>query len=142
MPTEADALKTPLRVALLLTAFFLAACSEDDEPSDETPDGALKLFIRAMRVGDRENAYRLLAPDTQRQLQGLASQASQQIGRTVEPAEMLAVERFALRWQLSGMSVRASGDRATVIVQGSGDTERAEVETVRVDNRWRVALPI
>ena len=41
--------------------FGLAAACSDDTPTDETPDGALTLFLQKMKRRDRKGAYDLLA---------------------------------------------------------------------------------
>lgn len=128
----------PHLIALLL---LLPACPGRDV-TDDTPDGAVRLLLDHMRYRDRDRAYALLAPETQRELERRARQASEEAGRDIPPAEMLAVERFVLRWDLGRMSTDIDGDRATVVVSGSEEGQRAEVRCVRVDRHWRVILPL
>jgi len=125
----------------LIALLLLSACPGHG-PTDATPEGAVEQLLTAMRFRDREEAYGLLAPETQRELQRRAREATEQAGRTIEPREMLAAERFLLRWELGRMTSEVSGDDATVTVTGAQEGQRAEVRTKRVDGHWRVILPL
>jgi hypothetical protein len=126
--------------AALCWCLPLAGCP-GDRPEASQPEGALSLFLQAMRTGDRERAYALLAPTTQEELTQRAQQATREGGRTIEPAEMLAVERFVQRWEPQEMTSRVEGTRAVVTVRGP-DEQRAEVTLVKVEAQWRVLLPL
>ena len=132
--------------ALLLVA--AAACS--DAPTDETPSGALRLFLSAMDRSEWDEealreAYDLLSPDARRALEERAHMASTLSGRTFEPWEMLVQGRFRLRFaprRGGGMVERIDGERAIVVVNGSRGGERAEVPMVEEEGRWRVDLDV
>lgn len=130
------------RPVLTLTLLLLLPACPGRGPTDDTPEGAVSLFLEAMRFQERGDGYRLLAPATRRELEARARAASEESGQTVAPETMLAVERFALRWELGRMSSSIDGDRATVTVTGSEEGQRAEVEAVRVGGHWRVVLPL
>ena len=132
-------------MALLLS---LLACT--DTPTDETPSGALRLFLEAMDKSDwdaeaRKDAYDLLSRRAREGLAERARMANTLSGRSFEPWEMLAQGRFRLRFaprRQGGMVERIDGDRATVVVTGSRDGERAEVPLVREAEAWRVDLDL
>lgn len=132
-------------LALLATVISLApiitACSNRG-PTDESPEGALQLFLSAMRSRDRAAAYELLAPASQQVLRQRAEQATEQGGRDFDPADMLAVERFVMRWDVRDTEASIRGEEATVTVTGESEAQRAEVELRNVDGHWRVLLPI
>lgn len=135
-------------VFFYVAGLLLLGCS--DAPTDETPSGALRLFLEAMDRSDwdREalrDAYALLSPDARRGLEERAHTANTLSGRAFEPWEMLAQGRFRLRFaprSRDGMVERIEGDRAVVVVTGDRDGERAEVPMVREDGRWRIALEL
>jgi hypothetical protein len=121
------------------------ACS--DEPSDDTPAGALTLFLEAMEKSDwdasaRRDAYELLCSDARTALDERAERANALSRREFEPWEMLAQGRFRLRFAPAETEVRQDGDEATVTVLGRREGERADVPMVREDGHWRVQLVI
>jgi hypothetical protein len=130
-----------LVLSLAMSATLVLGCSNRG-PTDDTPEGALRLFIDAMRMRDRAAAYALLAPASQQELQSRAQTATKQGGRSFAPDEMLVAERFVLRWEIARMEEDIQGNRATVTVTGAETSQSAEVELQRVDGRWRVILPI
>ena len=129
------------QVAAAVIALLTSGCP-GDRPTDETPDGALRLFLEAMDQGDRNGAYELLAPETRHELERRAAEASRQAHHQLEPAEMIAVERYAVRWEISRLTPAEHGDRAVVTVTRSEESQRAEVELRREDGHWRVILPL
>jgi hypothetical protein len=123
---------------------LLAACSS--EPTDETPRGALRLFLSAMERSDYDDgalfeAYELLDSQARADLDARASSANALPGRDREPWQMLAQGRFQLRFQpRPDFEEVVDGDRATVIVRGYREGERADVPMVREGDHWRVVL--
>lgn len=140
------------RVFRFLTVIVLAiaafGCAR--VPTDETPDGAVELFLEAMgRASDdpsaRRRAFELLAPESQRRIAERARLASSLGSRRFEPWEMIAEGRYRLRFrprEVGGFTARVSGDRAIVVVRGEQSAERAEVPLVRSNGRWRIFLSI
>lgn len=124
----------------------LAWSCAGEGPTDDTPDGALQLFLDSVnptkREFDRELAYKLLAPDTQRELTKRAALASKQGKRTFEPQDMLVIERYVQRWQIKRMESDVQGDRAKVTAHGDEASQTAIVDLERVDGHWRVVLPL
>lgn len=143
--------RTPMRgfVRLLcLVSLLAAACSST--PSDETPSGALEMFLDAMLRSDWDQdalkeAYGLLSSDARDALRDRAEMANALSGRDFEPWQMLVQGRFRLRFaprQEGGMAERIDGERAVVVVTGERDGERAEVPMVLEDGAWRVDLQV
>ena len=131
------------RVATALFLVVLGACGS--EPTDETPTGALTLFLEAMEKSDwdetaRADAYALLSPEARTALEARAEQANSLSHREFEPWEMLAQGRFRLRFTPASTEVRIDGDQATVTVLGRREGERADVPMVREGDAWRVHL--
>ncbi len=138
-----------LVAASVLAGVAAPACSSS--PSDETPSGALRLFLEAMdrSASDSsalEEAYALLDRRARAQLAERARMASALGGgRDFEPWEMLVPGRFRLRFapaRRKAMRDRIDGNRATVTVLGAAAGERAEVPMVREGKHWRVALEL
>lgn len=132
----------PAWLAVLGLVSTLAAGCPGGRPTDETPEGALTLFLEAMIQGNGPRAVELLDPDAQRGLAERAAEASRQAGRTLEPADVLAVERFVTNWEIARMTTEETGDSAVVTATGSVEGQRAEVRMRRVEGRWRVVLPL
>jgi hypothetical protein len=134
-------------VGLVLCGLLLAlpGCRRDPQA---TPEGALTAWVSAMNasrsdLSARRRAYDLLAEPARTSLTERAARASQLSGREIEPWEMLAPGRFAMRFPLDPERLRArvKGDRAVVVAHGHGD-DRAEVPMVRENGQWRVDLEL
>ncbi len=117
-------------------------------PEETTPEGAFALLMSAMcpssqgAYRSRSRAFELLAPETQAALTERAVEASRQAGRTIEPAQMLAVERCVPNWESRTVEVVINGDRATLTVAGPEEGETSRVEAVSVEGRWRIVMPL
>lgn len=134
----------PTVIALMAVVAVLLGCS--DEPTDETPEGSLVLFLEAMERSQHtssalHHAYELLSAGSQDQLRERAENAGSP-GHTIEPWQMLVRGRFRVRldWRRSGaLSTRLEGEEATVTVTGRDGTQ-ANVPMVREHGHWRIAL--
>jgi hypothetical protein len=136
-------------VTSLLAVALATACSP--APPDETPTGALRLFLRAMeRTGTDpaalEEAYALLDVRARQALEQRARDASALAnGREFAPWEMLAQGRYRVRFgyaEYGSMREHIDGERATVTVVGTNGRDRAEVPLVRETGHWRVVLDV
>jgi hypothetical protein len=122
----------------------LLACSS--EPTDETPRGALKMFLAAMERSDYDeaalvDAYRLLDAEARAELDARAASANALPGPDREPWQMLAQGRFQLRFEpRPDFEENIDGDRANVIVRGYREGERADIPMIREGEHWRVVL--
>ena len=137
------------RWSLPAVALVLVAAGCEDVPTDETPRGALRLFIDAMERSERDHdalqeAYALLSRDTRRELTARARTALG--GERLEPWDMLVRGRFRLTFtpgvRARGMRERIRGSRATVVVRDASGRRRAEVPLVREGGRWRIVLEL
>ena len=132
-------------IVLMLGVLVLGGCS--DEPTEQTPEGALRLFLDAMDRSQWDKdalheAYDLLSPAARARLEQRAERGSSLASRELEPWEMLAQGRFRLRFapkRRDGMETNMGEGRATVVVHGD-DGQRAEVPMVEEDGDWRVDL--
>ncbi len=133
--------------ALLVVA--LSACSP--APSDSTPTGALRLFLRAMEQAGSdptalETAFGLLDAHAREVLEQRARDASALAnGRQFAAWEMLAQGRYRVRFayaEYGSMRERVEHERATVTVVGTSGNDRADVPLVRESGHWRVVLDI
>jgi hypothetical protein len=136
-------------VWLLLTVACVGACTP--APSDTTPTGALRMFLRAMEQTSSneralEEAYGLLDLHARDALGERARDASALAnGREFAAWEMLAQGRYRVRFayaEYGSMRERIEGERATVTVLGTDGRSRAEVPMVREDGHWRVVLVV
>lgn len=138
----------------LAAAWMATACSSP--PTDDTPAGALRLFLDAIWSSeardaddDREmltTAYELLDAESREHLVRQARLAGALGGREREAWEMLAAgaSRMALVPRRSGGMrevIDPDGRGATVIVSGESGGS-AEVRLVREDDGWRVLLTV
>lgn len=130
---------------ILSLAIGIAGCDRDPR---STPEEALAAWVAAMNasrtdISARRQAYDLLAQRARASLQERAARASQLSGLDIQPWEMLAPGRFALRFTFDPRRLRATitGHRAVVTVVGPGG-DRASVPMVREDGQWRVDLTL
>lgn len=132
------------RIGVVFVA-LLSGCSS--EPTDQTPEGAVELFLTAMRetAGDptaQARAYRLLARPARRALAKRAQRAGELAGRDFAPEAMLVAGRLRLRFR-PGMRMRAEVDGSRGVVVLSGRDERtARVPVVREEGAWRIVLDV
>jgi len=138
-------------IAMVYTSVVIALAACAPAPSDETPLGALRMFLRAMeRSSDDaralEEAYALLDSEARAALTLRARDASALAnGREFAPWEMLAQGRYRVRFpyaEFGSMREAIDGERATVTVVGTEGGSRAEVPLVREDGHWRVVLRV
>ncbi len=136
-----------LSTLLLLALLALIALGCRREPED-TPESVLSAWVAAMNasrsdVDARRRAYPLLSARARELLTERAARASQLSGRDLQPWEMLAPGRFAMRFAFDpdGLETRIEGDRATVTARGRSG-ERAGVPMVREQGHWRVDLTL
>lgn len=138
---------TRVAVAAVLATLW-AGCAT--EPTDETPGGALTLFLRAMDRSQwdadaRAEAYRLMSPDARASLDARASMATSLGGREFAPWEMIPQGRFRLKFNVptaDHMQTEIDGDRAVITIFGASEGQEARVPMVREDGAWRVELVI
>lgn len=130
---------------LALLAIALSGCSR--APPDATPEGAVHLFLDRMDSAatgavPMSEVYTLLGPATRKNLTDRASRAGKIQGRRIDPAEMLAPGRYALKFRPKSMTSRLSGDTAVVTVVGYEASETAEVTLVRENSAFKVELDL
>jgi hypothetical protein len=133
-----------------LTAMALAACGTEDR----SPEGATRLFLRAVEEGRSAEVFRLLAPASQQALERMAQLANAQAGgaRRFKPEDLLAAGQEPSRVEGDATVIEVRGDRARVRISsaktpraGTATTKKAvqhdELELLRVGDVWRVVLP-
>lgn len=135
--------------ALALVAFLAVGCTE--EASDETPSGAVRMFLDAMERSERDpsalrEAYGLLAQPARIGLTERARLAESLGGRNIQPWDMIAQGRFRQSFTPApgsrGMRESIEGSRATVTVVDERGRRRAEVPLLREDGHWRIVLEL
>lgn len=134
-------------VGFVLALLLLAAC--DQAPKDDTPAGALLLFLEAMDQGagdssSLERAYLLLNRSARQALEQRAAKAETLAGRSYQPWEMMAEGRFRLRFAPARhrMRTKQDGDRAKVTVSDAAGKQSVQVPMTREDGAWRVVLDV
>jgi hypothetical protein len=136
---------TTLTIAVAVAALGAAACSSEG-PTDETPEGAVQLFIDSVSPTgagfDQERAVKLLAPDDRDELTRRAEEASKQSGQRFKASEMLIIERVVPRWQVDRMETDLQGQRAVVTLHGKEPSQTSKIVLQKVENRWTVDLPL
>jgi len=148
---EHAAIVAPVTVPTTLRAFLLGlvllGCAESQE--DDTPAGALMLFLEAMDQGTGDSdalqtAYTLLDRGARTALHLRAAKAQTLAGRTYHPWQMLAEGRFRLKFapERHRMRAKIDGERATVAVSDARGEQTVQVPMVREDGAWRVVLEV
>ena len=134
------------RFALAVSfAFFAAACSHPQP--DATPELALRSWLEHMDAQttdpqEAKAAYALLGASTRQNLERRAERASQIEGHHVEPYEVLAEGRFALRFRPKRFTTTLSGAQATVEVTGAEPADKATIHCVKEGHGWRIELSL
>jgi hypothetical protein len=138
-------MRPALIVAVAAAVLAAAACSSE-RPADETPEGAVQLFIDSVSPTglqfDQERAFKLLAPDDREELSRRAAEASKQGGRPIKASDMLVIERVVPRWQVKRMETDLQGERAVVTLRGEEASQTSKVVLQKVEGRWTVDLPM
>ncbi len=89
-----------------------------------------------------KEAYALLDKTTQDKLSKRAERSSRIEGHRVEPYDVLAQGRFALRFRLKHVTTAISGNTATVSVSGDEPTDVADIRCAKEGAVWRVILDL
>jgi len=132
---------------LLVLSFALALMGCSRAPPDATPEGAVHLFLDRMDAAasgavPMSDVYALLGPATRKNLADRATRAGKIQGRRIDPSDMLAPGRYALKFRPKSMTSRTSGDTAIVTVVGYEASETAEVTLVRENAAYKVELDL
>jgi hypothetical protein len=133
-----------LAVFVLLTV-AIVSCTR--KPPDATPEGALREWIEHMQAQvtdphETRAAYAMLSKATHENLEKRAVRASRIEGRRVEPYEVMAEGRFALRFEPTHFTTTTAGAVATIDVTGEDPTDRASMHAVKEGAVWRVELAL
>jgi hypothetical protein len=136
----------PARFVVICVLLGSTACRR--EAVDEDPERLVREFIDRMKnlhadPRTARSAFELLWSPAQKNLTERAARASALASRKVAPEEMLTVTRFALRFVPRRYSQRVQGDVAVVTLLADANTgDRADINCVREQGRWRVAVDI
>jgi hypothetical protein len=130
-------------VAMLTAA--VVSCSRP--PPDATPEGSIREWVERMEAQQADpetarQAYALLSRGTQAQLEKRAERSSRIEGHRVEPYDVLAPGRFALKFEPRAFKAQVSGETATVDVVGEEPSEVAVMHCVKEGVGWRVVLDL
>ena len=129
-----------VRAAPWVVFLLLAGCSGGDGP--ENPEGAVRLFITAARIGDRGSVLQRLGPATRARIEALQSASRRLSGRMMmKPEDFLSVGWAPPAWEPAGTRVlRRDRDSAEVeVYSSSGD--RHAMWLVREGREWKIELP-
>jgi hypothetical protein len=131
-----------LATATVAVVLAVTVSGRGCRPGDASPEGAVRAFVAAARVGDKRGAWDLLGPATRQRLEQAARGATERAGgvRRYQPLDMLGLTASEGGYAQVNVSVRERhGDRAVVDVVGPGG-QRDSLQVVRVKGRWRVEL--
>ena len=134
----------------ILLALLVAAASCSDVASDETPIGAVRLFLDAMQRAQLDpaavrEAYALLASPTRRALMERAHLAGSLGGREFQPWEMLVRGRYRQTYPVrdgSGMRESIQGSNATVTVREENGSRSSTIALRLEDGHWRLVIDV
>lgn len=132
-------------VAAVAVTLALTGCGR--RAPNMTPDGAVRELVERLRKvqgdpGDAKAAFDLLSKHTQSNLASRAQRYSAASGKTIAPEAMIAPSRFLLRFEPQRYTAQIAGSYALVDVTGLLASERAQIQCVFEDERWRVELPL
>lgn len=129
--------------ALAAVALALAVAGRSCDVDNSSPQAAVRDFSAAANAGDRDAVYRMLGPETQRRLDIAAQRATDLVGgsRRYHALDMISIGRSSDTLPPKDFILRDRTDnRATVEIVGASG-ERAQVQVIEVDGRWRIELP-
>lgn len=126
-----------------LAAALLASCRS--RAPGATPEGAVREFVERMRrvqgdPADAKAAYELLSNSARDNLKARAERYSAASGKAIAPEAMIVPSLFFLRFEPQRYHARISGTYALVEIQGLMPEDRAQIQCVFEDERWRVDL--
>jgi hypothetical protein len=128
---------------LLTVAILLCSVGCSRPPPDATPEGALREWLDRMQTEPNARAaYGLLGASTRQKLEKRAERSSRIEGHRVEPYEILAQGRFALRFPPKHFKTAMAGDTATIDVSGDEPSDVATLHCVKEGPVWRVNLDL
>ena len=130
-------------VIALAASLIVLGCSHPQP--DATPEGALRSWLDHMDAQttdpqEAKAAYALLGPATRKNLERRAERGSQSEGHHIEPYEVLAEGRFALRFRPKHFVTTVAEGQATIEVTGEEPSDRATMHCVKEGRGWRVEL--
>jgi hypothetical protein len=126
--------------AVFLSLVLLAACSGSEGP--DSPEGAVRLFIRAAHTGDRGSVLARLGPATRARIEALQATSRQLSGRMMmKPEDFLSVGWAPPAWEPAGTHLlRRSRDSAEVEVYSSAG-DRHSLALIHQGREWKIELP-
>jgi len=133
-----------MRPAALLVGIALLV-QQGCAGEERTLDSTVRQLLRAIESAETEEVYGLLAPQTQKKLEELASLATAQTGgrNHIKPEDLLIIglNQLPSDRPLEVKGTQINGDRARVELVGNKGKMRQTVELIRVKGDWRVLLP-
>jgi hypothetical protein len=136
---------TVAAVASIVAAMALAAAiaGRSCRVSQPGPEAAVRDFLHAAKMADRDAVYDLLAPQTRARLEVEARRATDLVGASIRyaPKDLLSIgasEGIAAPTDITVLEERSG--RAVVEIVSLGG-ERSRLELVKVDGRWLVEIP-
>jgi hypothetical protein len=127
--------------ALAAVALAAAVAGRGCMGDDNSPEGAVRALLAAVRAGDTAAILTRLGPDTRGRLDAAAQRATELVGsgRRYQPVDLVSIGEPG-PGATSLVVSRQGGDRAEVdILDEQGN--RTTVEVVRVSGEWLVELP-
>jgi hypothetical protein len=121
--------------AACLSLALLVGCSSGRP--DETPEGALALFIEKMadapyQPDSAKEAFALLSDGSRKNITTRAERISMVLGRRIAPQELLAMGPMQFRFAPRNYAVKTKSDEGvTMTVLGDNKGEEASVDLVR-----------
>jgi hypothetical protein len=128
--------------ATLALVLAVAIAGRGCRADDDTPLGAAREFVDAVRTGNRDAVLEALGPETRRRLERAAERAGEYVGSA---RRFAAQDLLSLRgggWESPRRTYRLrerSEDQALVEV-ASADGQRGFLRVVRSGGHWKVEL--
>jgi hypothetical protein len=125
--------------ALAAVALAAAVAGRGCGGADDSPDGAVRAFAAAARAGNRETMLHLLGPRTRAWLEQAASRGSQMVGGApgFQPVDLVGAGPAS---GAARIALRSRDGRVAHVEVVDEQGNRADLEVVEVDGRWRIEL--
>ena len=128
--------------ALAAMAIAAAVAGRSCRVSQPGPEVAVRDLLQAVKIGDRDAVFALLAPETRGRLDAAAARATDYVGASIRftAKDLVGIGNTDGTTAPTDVTVLDErGDRA--VVQVISPLGRSRIDLVRIEGQWRIEIP-
>ena len=128
--------------ALAAMAIAAAVAGRSCRVSQPGPEAAVRDLLQAVKTGDRDAVFVLLAPETRARLDAAAARATDYVGASIRftSKDLVSIGNYDVTTAPTDITVLDErGDRA--VVQVISPLGRSRIDLVRIEGQWRIEIP-